>query len=137
METNRYTKLREQHCADYDRVFPQLLEQTRWSAEQLRDEREVRLRELLRVAKERSPWHAKRLASISPASFDVDDLPRLPPMSKQDLMENFDAIVTDPRITLAVVNEHVGGLVEDAYLFDRYHAIASGGSSGLTGGLRL
>ena len=111
MATNRYTELREQHCADYDRLFPQLLEQTYWSTAQLRDEREVRLRKLLRVAKERSPWHATRLASVSSDSFDVEDLHRLPSMTKGGLMDSFDAISTDPRVTLAVANGHVGGLI--------------------------
>jgi phenylacetate-coenzyme A ligase PaaK-like adenylate-forming protein len=131
--TKRYAELRAQHRSDFERQFPQLLEQTRWSAERLRDQREARLRELLHVAVERSSWHASRLAGVSPASFQLDDLSHLPPMSKRDLMANFDAIACDPRITLAGANEHVEGLVEGAYLFDRYQVIASGGSSGLRG----
>ena len=51
-------------------------------------------------------------------------------MTKDDLMGNFDAISTDSRVTLEVVETHLAGLRSDAYLFDRYHVIASGGSSG-------
>lgn len=131
--TKRYAELRAKHRLDFERQFPQLLEQTHWPEERLRDEREARLRELLRVAKERSSWHADRLAAVSPASFQLDDLSRLPTMSKRDLMENFDAIACDPRVTLAGANKHVAGLVEGSYLFDCYQVIASGGSSGLRG----
>lgn len=123
--TNRYKKLREQHCADYDRLFPLLLEQTRWSEGRLHNEREMRLRELLHVAKERSPWHARRLASVSPASFDFEDLPHVPAMTKQDLMENFDMICTDPQITLAVASDEIMLLEEPCACGSGHRRIAS------------
>tara|TARA_Y100000310_G_scaffold22421_1_gene21509 strand:- start:4123 stop:5508 length:1386 start_codon:yes stop_codon:yes gene_type:complete len=129
----KYDELRRQHCRDQDRMFPILLEQTAWSKEQLRDHRELRLRELLRMVKESSPWHARRLVDLSPDSFKSEDISLLPIMTKADLMANYDEIAPDPRITLATVNRHINGLVGGAYLFDRYHAIASGGSSGLRG----
>jgi phenylacetate-CoA ligase len=48
-------------------------------------------------------------------------------------MTNFDEIVTDPRLRLDVCNAHLETLTEDAYLFGRYHVIASGGSTGRRG----
>ena len=51
-------------------------------------------------------------------------------MTKDDLMANFDEIVTDDRLRLDVVEDHLDSLTGDAYLFDRYHAVASGGSTG-------
>jgi phenylacetate-coenzyme A ligase PaaK-like adenylate-forming protein len=54
-------------------------------------------------------------------------------MTKQDLMEHFDEIVTDPRLTLRLANEYVENLPDNSYLFDRYHLVASGGSSGRRG----
>jgi phenylacetate-CoA ligase len=65
--------------------------------------------------------------------MDEAALAELPVMTKQDLMEHFDEIVTDPRVTLELVNEHVAALKEDAYLLDELHAVASGGSSGIRG----
>ncbi len=51
-------------------------------------------------------------------------------MTKDDLMANFDEIVTDNRLRLEVVEEHLEGLTAaDAYLFGRYHAVASSGST--------
>jgi phenylacetate-CoA ligase len=54
-------------------------------------------------------------------------------MTKDDLMANWDQVVTDRRLTLDLVERHLAGLECDAYLFDRFHAIASGGSTGRRG----
>jgi phenylacetate-CoA ligase len=48
-------------------------------------------------------------------------------------MEHFDEIVTDPRLDLDMIEAHLDQLRGDAYLLDRYHAVASGGSSGRRG----
>jgi phenylacetate-coenzyme A ligase PaaK-like adenylate-forming protein len=48
-------------------------------------------------------------------------------------MDNFDAIVTDPRLTRDVVDAHVEELPENLYLFERFLVCASGGSSGRRG----
>lgn len=92
---------------------------------ELRDER---LRALLRHARERSPWHRERLAGLG------DDLEALPTMTKQDLMANWDGIVTDPRLTLAAANRHLERTAETgepSYVLGDYTVVASGGSSGL------
>jgi phenylacetate-coenzyme A ligase PaaK-like adenylate-forming protein len=104
-----------------------------WSAEMIAQERQERLRALLRVAQERSPWHAARLRGIDPDTFREDGLSRLPPMNKSDLMASWDAIVTDRRVTLDQADAHVSGLTSDAYLQDDLHVVASGGSSGHRG----
>jgi phenylacetate-coenzyme A ligase PaaK-like adenylate-forming protein len=54
-------------------------------------------------------------------------------MTKDDLMANWDDVVTDRRLTLALVERHLAGLSSDAYLVDEVHACASGGSSGRRG----
>jgi phenylacetate-coenzyme A ligase PaaK-like adenylate-forming protein len=91
------------------------------------------MRALLATAKERSPWHSERLRDIDAATFTEDDLPSLQTMSKDDLMDNFEAVVTDPRLTRDVVDSYVEDLPENLYLFDRYLVAASGGSSGRRG----
>ncbi len=54
-------------------------------------------------------------------------------MTKDDLMEHFDEVVTDRRLTRDVVEAHLAALSTDAYLLDEYHVCASGGSSGPCG----
>ncbi len=55
-----------------------------------------RLRALLGYARERSPFHARRLREIDPSRASVADLASLPVMTKQDAQEQWDAIVTAP-----------------------------------------
>jgi phenylacetate-coenzyme A ligase PaaK-like adenylate-forming protein len=91
------------------------------------------MRVLLATTKARSPWHRERLRHVDATSFAEADLPSVPTMTKADLMENFDAVVTDPRLTRDIVDAYVEQLPENPYLFDRYLVIASGGSSGRRG----
>lgn len=128
-----YESTRQRHIAHATQRLPEHLDRLSWSAAQLREWRTARLRDLLAVARERSPWHRARLAGIDLAAIDEDGLRALPTMTKDDLMANFDAIVTDPRLTRARVDAHVAGLTSDAYLLDEFHAVASGGSSGVRG----
>jgi phenylacetate-coenzyme A ligase PaaK-like adenylate-forming protein len=85
------------------------------------------------VASARSSWHRERLAAIDPDDVAVEDIETLPVMTKSDLMNNFDDIVTDRRLGRAVCEKHLDELVDDAYLFDEFHVVASGGSSGQRG----
>ena len=66
-------------------------------------------------------------------SVTVEDIETLPVMTKSDLMDNFDDIVTDRRLNRDVCANHLEHLVDDAYLFDEFHVVASGGSSGQPG----
>jgi phenylacetate-coenzyme A ligase PaaK-like adenylate-forming protein len=128
-----YQELRQRHVAYLASIFPQWVQRLRWPAERLRQERQERLRELLRVALASSPWHRERLAGVDPEAFTEEDLPGLPAMTKGDLMANWDGIVSDRRLTLDLAERHLAGLTSDAYLFDELHVIASGGSTGRRG----
>src|SRR5215831_9289148 len=115
--SSTFKELRTRHTADRDAALPGYVDQLRWSAAQLRAERERRMRVLLATAKTRSPWHRQRLRDVDPATFTEADLPSLPIMSKADLMDNFDAVVTDPRLTRDIVDAYVEHLPENPYLF--------------------
>jgi phenylacetate-coenzyme A ligase PaaK-like adenylate-forming protein len=128
-----YESTRRRHRENAMVRLPAHLERLGWSAAQLHDWRTDRLRELLAIARDRSAWHRTRLASVDIEHMDEERLRALPPMTKDDLMAHFDAIVTDPRVTLEVVDAHIAALTGDAYLFDELHAVASGGSSGVRG----
>ena len=130
---SEYEELRRRHLALWMQAMPGHLERLRWPAERLKQERELRLRALIEVAIHRSPWHRGRLRGIDPATFREQDLPRLEPMTKDDLMSAWDEIVTEPRLNLALAERHLAGLRSDAYLLDEFHVVASGGSSGRRG----
>ena len=114
-------------------LVPEQLERLSWSRERLQAERQRSLRTLIEVAQQQSTWHRKRLAHLNARLLREQDLTDIPVMTKQDLMANFDLIVTDPRLRLDVLEDYLGGLTSDAYLFDRYHVVTSGGSSGRRG----
>ena len=92
-----------------------------------------RLREFVDHAIERSPWHRERLAGVDLSRLDEGSLRELPPMTKADLMENFDRIVTDERLTLQIVNDHLRTVTTGSYLLDGHTAVTSGGSTGERG----
>ena len=65
----------------------------------------ARLRQLVRVALEQSSWHRRRLDGVNADDLDEEALRELPVMTKDDLMDNFDAIVTDPEVRLEAVEQ--------------------------------
>ena len=112
--------------------LPNHLARLTWDGERLAAHQRDRLRALVAHAREHSPFHAHRLAGID--ADRLDDLSRLPVMTKQDLMERFDKVVTDRRLTRALVEDHLGAsTAEPRLMLDEYVCLASGGSSGLRG----
>lgn len=113
---------------------PSHLERLGWSADRIAQHQGAALRALLRRAVDESPYHRKRLGTIAPGVRSVDDLHLLPVMTKRDMMENFDDVCTDRRLTRAAVDAHLGVVgTEPALMADEYVPLASGGSSGQRG----
>jgi phenylacetate-coenzyme A ligase PaaK-like adenylate-forming protein len=128
-----YAELLARHRADVTDAYMVSSRRLRWSAERLAAERERRLRDLLALAAARSPFWRERLAGQDLDRFSEADLPKLPIVTKTELMSEFDRVVTEPGLTLARVEEHLDSLVDDAYLDDRYRVLATSGSSGARG----
>jgi phenylacetate-CoA ligase len=128
-----YETRRQEHLTAMRQRVPAHLERLGWPQERLKEDREARLRELIRIARERSPWHRERLGHLNLDQHEEKDLSSIPVMTKHDLMTNYDQIVTEPDITLDLVESHLATLTSDAYLNERFHAVASGGSSGQRG----
>ncbi len=105
-----------------------------WTTDQVESHQRDRLRALLTTAIERSPFHARRLAGLSPAGFDVASLGELPTMTKSDMMANFDDVVTDRRLNRSLVEQHLlRSRAEPDLLLGDYVCLTSGGSSGQRG----
>jgi len=128
-----YQDSRQQHLAAWATALPERLERLGWARERLDAHRTAALRSLVRTARDRSPWHAERLAGIDIDALDAGDLSALPVMTKDDLMSHFDDIVTDRRVTLEAAESHLATLDGDDYFLDGLHVVASGGSSGRRG----
>ena len=87
----------------------------------------------MRTATERSAWYRKRLADFDIDRLDETTLAELPVLTKTELMAHFDNIVTDRRLSLAQLEQHLATVETGSYLFGRYTAITSGGSTGQRG----
>lgn len=122
--------LEEQRLAgDRSAELRAMAERLKWSRARIEAYQRRALRSLLATARAGSRWHARRLEGIDPESFDIADLASLPPMTKADIREHFEEIVTDPRLRLDrcrrfLRQEH------DEYLEGEYKVSSTGGSSG-------
>ena len=133
---NDLEALRARVSAGMETKIPAHIGRLAWSDERRRAHQTERLRALLARSLADSPWHARRLAGVDPASFEVDDLASLPTMTKAEMMDGFDELVTDRRVTRALVEEHLAATAasgEPSLLLGDYVCLASGGSSGLRG----
>ena len=130
-----YEQLRQQHYAEAMASVHGMIDRLSWPADRLAAHRRTQLQQLVQVAVERSPWHRKRLTYTDLDALAAGDVTALPTMTKADLMENFDEVVTDERLRLDLVDAHLDSdrLATGCYLLDRYTAIASGGSTGRRG----
>jgi phenylacetate-CoA ligase len=116
--------------------LPAHFERLRWPADRLRAHQTEALRALLRLACRRSPYHARRLGPVAGdlEAFTLEDLGRLPVMTKDDMMDRYDEVTTDRRLTRDAVESFIAGVGEaPTALFGSYVVLASGGSSGRRG----
>ena len=114
--------------------IPEHIGRLSWSADRIAAHQIAGLRRLLAHAMEHAPFHARRLAGVNPDRFALEDLPSLPVMTKADMMEHFDEVVTGRRLTLAAVEAHLSKIQEEPELLaGEYLCLASGGSSGRRG----
>ena len=125
-----YENQRQRHVTGALALAPLLIEQMGWPADRVAEHRTLRLRELVRIATERSPWYRKRLSGVDVDRLDERSLTELPVLTKTELMEHFDDIVTDSRLTLAGLDHHLSTVETGSYLLGQYTALTSGGPRG-------
>jgi phenylacetate-CoA ligase len=95
-----------------------------WTRDQLESYQAGALRRLRAHAYARSPFYQRFHAGLQDKP-----LPELPVLTKALLMEHFDELVTDRRVRLSQLREHVATGNGDRYL-GRYRVCATSGSSG-------
>ena len=124
--------LRRRHVAYFEGLLPGYVRRVDWPADRISGERLRALRRLLAAAG-KSSWHRRRLAGIDAARLSAADVASLPVMTKADLMDNFDDVITDRRITRDLCERHLRDAADGAYLRGEYRVVASAGSSGRRG----
>ena len=107
------------------------LARDRWSRHRLLAYQGERLRALIAHAVAASPYYREVLGPDA-ASGDVP-LQELPTLPKATLMDNFDRIVTDPRLRRAELEAHLAGPAADQPYLGRYRLFTTAGTTGLRG----
>lgn len=111
-------------------VFPivgQLTAHDSWSRNRLLEHQRRKLDAMLRQAVESSPYYRGVLGRHVDARAPFEELPTL---NKSTLMEQWDRIVTDPRLRLHDVEAHLASDRAGTLLLDEYRVCATSGTTG-------
>ncbi|HET7318642.1 MAG TPA: phenylacetate--CoA ligase family protein [Nitrospirota bacterium] len=88
----------------------------------------ARLHRLIEYARSRSSYYRERYAAFPRG---ICDLRELPPLSKSDLMANFDGWATDPAVTRETAEAFIADPIRIGHLYlDRYVAFSTSGTTG-------
>jgi phenylacetate-CoA ligase len=129
----KYERMRSVHLHAVQAALVDHAARLDWSRDQIDCYRVHRLRELLAYARQRSPFHARRLRALDLSSASVADLASLPMMTKQEAQANWDDIVTDRRLNRERSERILAQQEWYSYTPDGYQVFSSGGSSGVRG----
>jgi len=113
-----------------NRRTAELIARNSWSREQLIQFQHEQLRKLLRHAVSASPYYRDLIGDLVARDAPLHEFPV---MTKALLMANFDRIVTDKRLTRALVEQHLSSAQAGATLLGEYSVLATGGTTGERG----
>ena len=102
-----------------------------WTPNDLVRHQQRQLADLVRHAIGHSQFY-RELYSGLPLGQKID-LQSLPVTNKRLLMDNFEAVVTDPRLKLDTLRDHLKSIRRDEYYLGQYRVVATTGTSGLRG----
>jgi phenylacetate-coenzyme A ligase PaaK-like adenylate-forming protein len=109
------------------RASRKLAEVERWPRERIDRLQRERLDALARYASEHSPFWRERLPR------GRVELSAVPILTKAQMMERFDDLVTDPRLRIRELLGHLEAIRDDALYLGRYRVMTTSGSSGRKG----
>jgi putative adenylate-forming enzyme len=103
----------------------------RWTRQELVKLQHQQLLSLVTYAMHHSPFYRELYRNIRTDQQIV--LNELPTIDKATMMENFDQIVTDPKLKLKELQAHITQLIQDEYYLGEYRVLTTSGSSGMKG----
>lgn len=127
-----YEQLRRAHLDAVQASLEDHITRLDWSRQQIESYQNYRLRSLLGYAKERSPFHARRLRALDASRARVADLASLPVMTKQEAQQQWDDIVTAD-LDRAEAERLLAEQQWFSYTESDHQIFSSGGSSGVRG----
>ena len=128
-----YERMRAAHVHAVQAHLEDHVTRLDWSRQRIELYQSWRLRSLLAFARERSPFHARRLRGLDLSRASVADLASLPVMTKQDAQERWDAIVTVPDLDRDRAERILAEQQWFSYTAADQQIFSSGGSSGVRG----
>jgi len=132
-----FEALHRRHIEDVRRFTTDAVAHLDWTREQVLENQTRWLREVVANAQQKSPYYAQRLGHLDATRLQLSDLPSIPPLTKADVMTHWDQVVTDRRLHLESVIDHLdqlrAGEHQDFYYLGEYYAAATGGTSGQRG----
>jgi phenylacetate-CoA ligase len=120
-----YRIKRLQDMARGIRASKELVQRERWPRERLERFQQDRLELLTRHAAAHSRFWRERLPDDAPVR-----LADMPVLTKAELMERFDDVVTDRRLRLDDLLRHLDEIEDDALYLGEHRVMTSSGSSG-------
>lgn len=100
----------------------------RWSREQLERHQAIAFDKLRKYAYGNSPFYQRFHNGMGSCPLE-----QLPVLTKKDLMENFDEVITDRCIKLADLYSHIALLAGNEKYLNKYSVSSTSGSTGLKG----
>jgi phenylacetate-CoA ligase len=112
-------------------VFMDARRVTRGTPEMIADRQQKRLSELVAFARAHSRFYAEKYRGLPET---ISDVRQLPPVTKVELMDHFDDVVTDPFVYKADVCKHISDLenIGKPYL-GKYMVWTTSGTTGTPG----
>ncbi|MEM8953835.1 MAG: hypothetical protein AAGD22_06770 [Verrucomicrobiota bacterium] len=132
-----FDEIRGRHLEATRAFTPEAVTRLGWSRDEVIEAQTLGLRKVVAHAQEHSRYFGGVLGGLEASTLELGDMVKIPPLTKALVMENWDDLVTDPQLKLEDVVKHLErlhrGEEENPYLFDRYYAAATGGTSGKRG----
>lgn len=132
-----YKEIMNQVWGAVQELMPEHVQRLSWTHEQVREHQTKRLRELLRVAKEKTKYYGEILGDIDVDTFEIDDLATLAPHDKIAHMDRWDDFVTTTELSYEVAESHMedirSGRTDNPFYKEKYLFVATGGSTGKRG----
>ena len=113
------------------RIYTSLRTHDRWSRQRLADHQQKSLTALLQHAVRRSPFYRELYAGL--AIDETTTVEQLPVIDKKTLMQNYERVVTDRRLELANLQDHIRQLKGDEHYLGEYRALSTSGTTGSPG----
>ena len=105
--------------------------QRAWTRETLKKHQQKQLQSLVRHAIDKSPFYRELYKNmLIDEGLVITDLPAI---DKRIMMENYDKVVTDPRLKLKDLQQFIKNITYDDYYLNQYLVFTTSGSTGLQG----